>query len=149
MQCKTFGAVNSSCSELDNGHAFQSTVVYPANSLPQLKKHLNSTSCTPKTIQNGSEAIQVLNRGFDLCIQRAQVTIVGLWLDLNRKYAGSQDGIPRRRHRDVILGSDYQIPPRSWLKHAEENQEWSNKRSAHILFPPVLQKPGVSINNQT
>jgi len=78
MQWDTFNAVESSFSESDNRHACQSTVVYFADSLPQLKKHLNSTSCTPKTIQNGSEAIQVLDCDFDLCTQRAQVTIVGL-----------------------------------------------------------------------
>ena len=78
MQWDTFNAVESSFSESDNRHACQSTVVYLANSLPQLKKHLNSTSCTPKTIQNGSEAVQVVDCGFDLCTQRAQVTIVGL-----------------------------------------------------------------------
>jgi len=72
------GHFQSSFSKSDNRHACQSTVVYFADSLPQLKKHLNSTSCTPKTIQNGSEAVQVVDCGFDLCTQRAQVTIVGL-----------------------------------------------------------------------
>jgi len=78
MQWDTFNAVESSFSESDNRHACQSIVVYLADSLPQLPNRLNSTFCTPKTIQNGSEAVQVVDCGFDLCTQRAQVTIVGL-----------------------------------------------------------------------
>jgi len=78
MQWDTFNAVESSFSGSDNRHAFQSTVVYLADSLPQLPNHLNSTSCTTKTIQSGSEAVKALHCGFDSCIQRAQITIVGL-----------------------------------------------------------------------
>ena len=78
MQCKTFGAINSSCSKLDNGHVCQLTVVYFTDSLSQLPNYLNSTSCMAKMIQNRSEAVQVVNCGFELCTQYAQVTIIGL-----------------------------------------------------------------------
>jgi len=149
MQWDTFNAVKSSFSKSDNRYACQLTVVYPADSLSQLKKYLNSISCMTKMIQNGLEAVQAVDCGFNLCTQHAQVTIVGLWLDLNQEFTSSQDSIPQQWPRDIILGSDSQIPLWSWLKHPEKNQEWSKKRSAHIWFSPILRKPGVSINHQT
>ena len=83
---------------------------YPANGLSKLGKRLETSGCA-KASQNGFEVVQMLYCALYLRIQGAQVAFMGLQLDFNREYTNSQDSVPWRRPRNIILGSDYQIPP--------------------------------------
>ena len=79
---------------------------YPADGLSKLGKRPEISGCV-KTSQNGFEVVQLLYCALYLRIQGAQVTFMGLQLDFNQKYINSQNSVPRRRPRNIILGSDY------------------------------------------
>ena len=78
MQENTVCAMGFSCFESDNCHVCFSMVIYPADSLSNLNTHLHTIACGSKTIQNGPELVQVLDRAFELYIQCGQSRVAGL-----------------------------------------------------------------------
>ena len=61
---------------------------YPAVGLPKLGKRPETSGCA-KVSQNGFEVLQFLYCALYLRIHGAQVTVMGLRLDLNREYISS------------------------------------------------------------
>jgi len=85
MQENTVSAIGFSCFESDNEHVCFSRMIYPANSLSDLDTHFHAIACGSKTIQNGPELVQVLDRAFELYIQCGQGRVADLRLNLSRE----------------------------------------------------------------
>jgi len=78
IQENTVSAIGFNFFESDKGHACFSMMIYYADSLSDFNTHFHTIACGSNTIQNGLELVQVVHCALDLCMQRAQVTLMSL-----------------------------------------------------------------------
>jgi len=149
IQENTVFAIGFTCFELDNGHPCFSRMIYRAHSLYDFNTHFHTIACRSKTAQNGLKIVQLVYRALDLCTQSAQVTVMSLWLNMNREFSCwkrssaylSDD--PELQSWNCIIEIYLEV---SW--DAVSISEAIEPKSTHIFLSSVIRKPGISRDRQ-